>query len=263
MKAEHGLTWLDNQSVNLIFTSPPYAEQRMTTYDSIPADEYIEWFMEFVPDMARVLTDDGSFFLNIKEHSLGGFRETYVLETVLKIIKETDFKLIDTFCWTKNGFPRVIHNSFKNSWEAIYHFAKQPKIKIHPERVMVDINPITISRTKRKPSGLSNTKSGFEQPSFANFDGKTKAFPGNHLHINNVMNKHSLRRFHPAVFPEKLVEFFILAFSDAGDLVLDPFIGSGTTAIVAKKHYRNFIGFDNNPEYVKNIRDIIGLDVEL
>lgn len=84
----------------------------------------------------------------------------------------------------------------------------------------------------------------------ANFLQISSSLPSNVIHANNVLNQFSSNRTHPAVFPEKLVDFFILSFSDIGNVVLDPFCGSGTTLLSVKKLGRQYIGIDKFQDYV-------------
>jgi site-specific DNA-methyltransferase (adenine-specific) len=262
MDSLHGMrNHVDSKSVNIVFTSPPYAEQRKEVYQGIAVNEYISWFLPFVDEFARILKDDGSFFLNIKEHSINGFKSEYVLQLVLNIIKHTQFGLVDTFCWTKQAYPRGVVNTFKNAWEPIYHFAKQPNIKIRPQNVAEPIKEETLKRAKRKQVGLAESGSGYSQPNLETIAGMTTAFPSNHIHIPNVVNQFSKNKWHPATFPVKLPEWFIKAFTDEGDLVIDPFAGSGTTCLAAKNLGRHYLGFELSYEYCKGIKDFIGLEV--
>jgi site-specific DNA-methyltransferase (adenine-specific) len=253
--------FVEDKSVNMIFTSPPYAEQRRTLYEGTLAEEYSNWFMQFIPQFERILKDDGSLFINIKEHSINGFKSEYVLELILNIIRYSHFKLVDTLCWTKQAYPRGVINSFKNAWEPVYHFAKQKDIKIRPQSVAEPIKDETLKRAKRKQVGLAESGSGYSQPNLETIGKMTTAFPSNHIHIPNVVNQFSKNKWHPATFPVKLPEWFVKAFTDEGDLVLDPFCGSGTTCLAAKNLGRHYLGFELSYEYCQGIKDFVGLEV--
>ena len=81
------LKTLPEESIDLIMTSPPYADQRKHTYGGIPADKYVAWFLPIADDLHRVLKPSGSFVLNIKEHAAHGERHTYVMEMILEMRK--------------------------------------------------------------------------------------------------------------------------------------------------------------------------------
>ena len=83
------------------------------------------------------------------------------------------------------------------------------------------------------------------------------ARPSNVINVNNVSNQFSNKRLHPATFPEDLVEFFVKSFTNEGDYVCDPFMGSGTTGIVSNKLDRNFIGIEMKDEYFVLAKNLI------
>jgi site-specific DNA-methyltransferase (adenine-specific) len=244
-----GLKLLDDNSVNVVITSPPYAEQRKNVYGSISEDKYLEWFKPIALEIYRVMTDEGSFLLNIKEHSNKDGRSLYVIKLVLMLCEEVGFKLIDTFCWTKNSFPGKVKNKFKNAWEPVYHFAKQTEISIYPDNVAMPIKEESIKRAYRKFTGKTKNGSGFQCTASKSMRNATKAYPSNHLHFNNIVNQYSDNRWHPAVFPIDLPNFCIKAFTKIGDLILDPFMGSGTTAIACLNTNRQYIGFELSKKY--------------
>ena len=93
------------QSVHLIVTSPPYADQRKNLYDSIHPDAYVEWFLPKAAAFQQTLTPDGSFVLNIKEKVVDGERHTYVLD-LIKALREQGWRWVDEYCWhKKNCYP--------------------------------------------------------------------------------------------------------------------------------------------------------------
>lgn len=92
-------------SVDLIMTSPPYSDQRKSTYGGIKADEYVEWFTPIAKEMWNVLKDDGSLIINIKEKVVDGERHTYVIELILAM-KKMGWRWVDEYMWhKKNSFP--------------------------------------------------------------------------------------------------------------------------------------------------------------
>jgi len=126
------------QSVNMIVTSPPYADQRSGNYGGIHPDRYVEWFLPKARAFKDCLAPDGSFVLNIKEKAVGGEKHPYVYDLVLALRREQDWRLVDEYCWHKrNCYPGKWPNRFRDSWERLYHFALSPKFKMRQEEVMV------------------------------------------------------------------------------------------------------------------------------
>ena len=108
------------QSVNLIVTSPPYADQRSENYGGIRADEYVDWFLPRTAALKDCLAEDGSFVLNIKEKAVRGEKHTYVYELVLAMRREQGWRLVDEYCWhKKNCYPGKWPNRFRDSWERL------------------------------------------------------------------------------------------------------------------------------------------------
>lgn len=239
---------IPDKSVDLIITSPPYADRRKKSYDSIPADQYVEWFIPIAQEIYRVLKNDGSFFLNIKPHCEDGQRVLYVFELVLSLCRTVSFRFVDEFCWTKNGVPGKFKGRFKNSHEPIYHFSKSPDFKFFPYEVASPAKEVSLKRYKRKACGGSLNGSGFA--GMRKEITSTVALPSNHLNICQKTNQYTMQKNHPAIFPVELVEFFIKAFSQEKDVVLDPFSGSGTTAIACLNTNRQYICIDNKQEYI-------------
>ena len=247
----NGMKNIDTNSIDLVITSPPYAERRKRVYDGISENEYVDWFIPITKEIERILRPSGSFFLNIKPHSSNGERVLYVFELVLAIKKETGLLFIDEFCWTKNPFPGSYKGRFKNAFEPVYHFTKckPTKIKFNPVACGTPMKEESIKRSYRKQCGAPENGSGMTGMNTTNIRHLRLSRPSNVIHVVNASNQYTDKKLHPATFPEGLTDFFIKSFSDEGDVVLDPFIGSGTTAISAKKLGRKYIGFDNKKEY--------------
>ena len=244
------------ESVDLIFTSPPYAERRKASYGGISENKYVEWFLPIGKELKRVLKPTGSFFLNIKPHTHKGERSLYVFDLICAIKKELGFMFIDEYCWTKNAFPGGYHGRFKNGFEPIYHFTKlhPNKIKFNPLACGTPMKQESIDRAYRKQCGAPKNKSGMTGMNTTNIRYLKTARPSNVIHVDNVSNQFSDKQLHPATFPEKLVEFFVKSFTDENDIVLDSFAGSGTTGLVCLKNNRNFILIENNKEYYNLIK---------
>jgi site-specific DNA-methyltransferase (adenine-specific) len=256
------LSQFPDDSIDLIVTSPPYADNRKKTYGGIAPDDYVAWFLPRAAQMLRVLKPTGSFVLNIKEKVVSGERHTYVLELILAL-REQGWLWTEEFIWhKKNSYPGKWPNRFRDAWERCLQFNKQRKFNMYQEEVMVPTGDWAKSRLKNlsdtdKGRDESKVESGFGK-NVSNWVGRTKAYPDNVLH----MATETSNRNHSAAYPLALPEWFIKLFSAVDDVVLDPFVGSGTTAIAAKQLGRHFIGIDVLPEYCDLTREAVAaLDV--
>jgi site-specific DNA-methyltransferase (adenine-specific) len=245
---------IPDNSVDLIFTSPPYADQRKSTYGGIHPDKYVEWFLPLSSELLRVLKPSGTFVLNIKEKVVEGQRSTYVMELILEMRKQ-GWLWTEEFIWhKKNCYPGKWPNRFRDAWERLLQFNKSKHFNMYQEEVMVPMGDWAKSRLKNlsatdKRRDNSKVGSGFGK-NISNWVDRDKAFPSNVLHLATECNNKN----HSAAFPEELPEWFMKLFTKAGDTVLDPFMGSGTTNIVAQRMNRNSIGIEIMKEYVEIVR---------
>lgn len=248
------LKFLADNSVDLIVTSPPYADQRKNTYGGIHPNKYVEWFLPISEQLLRVLKPTGTFILNIKEKVVDGERSTYVMELILAMRKQGWF-WTEEFIWhKKNSYPGNWPNRFRDSWERLLQFNKNKKFNMYQGEVMVPMGDWAKNRLKNlsetdKIRDNSKVGSGFGK-NIANWLGRDKAYPTNVLHLATECNNKN----HSAAFPEELPEWFIKLFTKENDTVLDPFMGSGTTLIVANRMKRNSIGIDIVPEYYEMVK---------
>jgi DNA modification methylase len=262
---------LEGKRANVVITSPPYATQReydpTSGFKPVPVDEYSDWFRDVAANVQAVLAPDGSYFLNIKEHAEGGERSLYVKDLVLAHKRQWDWRFVDEFCWRKtdNGVPGGWQNRFKNAWEPVFHFSRQAEIKFRPEAVghasegCFDYSPNNPKSTSG--SGLLGTgprgaaadggknRDAWRRSrnSLSDSNGRYEgiARPSNVIEARTESGQGS----HSAPFPRPLVEFFIKAFTDAGDVVFDPFAGSGTTIAAAEVLQRTGYGVEISPGY--------------
>lgn len=243
------LKQIPSNSVDLIVTSPPYADQRKNIYDGIHPDQYVRWFLPISEQLLRVLNPSGSFILNIKEKVVNGERSTYVMELILEMRKQ-GWLWTEEFIWhKKNCYPGKWPNRFRDAWERLLQFNKNRKFNMYQEEVMVPMGEWAKSRLKKlsetdKTRDNSKVGSGFGK-NISNWLNRDKAYPTNVLHLATECNNKN----HSATFPAELPEWFIKLFTREYDTVLDPFMGSGTTLIVANRMKRNSIGIDNVHEY--------------
>ena len=243
------------ESVNLIFTSPPYADQRKNNYGGIHPDEYVQWFLPRAEALKKCLTLDGSFVLNIKEKAVGGQRHTYVLELILAL-KQQGWLWVEEYCWhKKNCYPGKWPNRFRDSWERLLHFTINKQFKMRQESVMVPMGDWKTTRLRNLSKtdytrDESKNENGFGKK-VENWIGRDMAYPTNVLHLSTECGY----KGHPAAFPLSLPNWFIRLFTDIGDMVLDPFAGSGTTLVAARDLDRDSIGIDTSLDYCDLMRE--------
>jgi site-specific DNA-methyltransferase (cytosine-N4-specific) len=263
-RAEELLAGLADQSVNLIFTSPPYALHFKKNYGNVDQDHYVDWLLGFAPQLRRVLRPDGSLVINIGGSWRPGHpvRALCHFEVLIRLAREHGFHLAQEFFWHNPAklpspaeWVTVRRIRVKDSVEALWWLARSTEPKADNRRVLTEYSADMRRllkrgyRAKERPSGHKITQKFTEQ------DG---AIPPNLLTFgNNDSNGHYLRRCaeegikpHPARFPIQLPEFFIKFLTAEGDLVLDPFAGSCTTGEAAERLHRKWIAFEFVPEYL-------------
>ena len=280
---------LDGTRANVVITSPPYASQRAydpsSGFRPVPPDQYIEWFRNVAANIAAVLADDGSYFLNIKEHADGGQRNLYVKKLTIAHVEQWGWRFVDELCWRKtdDGVPGGWGNRFKNAWEPVFHFCRHEKIKFRPKAVghwsedCFDYSPNNPKSTSG--SGLLGTGPrgaaadvGRNHDSWQTTRRNANDLEGRHGGIarpSNVIEvkTESSQGSHSAPFPRALAEFFVKAFSDSGDLIFDPFLGSGTTIAAAHVLDRIGYGIEISPAYcdviLRRIEHLTGIEPAL
>lgn len=246
---------LADNSIDLIVTSPPYSDQRINTYGGVSHKNYVDWFLPISEQLLRVLKPTGTFILNIKEKVVNGERSTYVLELILEMRKQ-GWLWTEEFIWhKKNSYPGKWPNRFRDSWERLLQFNKNRKFTMYQKEVMVPMGKWAQSRLKNlsetdKTRDNSKVGSGFGK-NISNWLERDMAYPTNVLHLATECNNKN----HSAAFPEELPEWFIKLFTKEDDIVLDPFMGSGTTLFVGLRLKRKTIGIDILPEYYEMVKN--------
>ena len=247
--AAHVARLMAGASINVAFTSPPYASQRKydesSGFKPIPPDEYVAWWEPLQDNVRRHLAADGSVFVNIKPHCEDGERVLYVFDLVLRMRRGWGWRFVDEFCWKNSGTPCAPQGRFKNQFEPVYQFAREPH-KFRPDAVMHE-SARAFTNDGETNLGQEQGKPGGAVPQAEVYLGL--AYPGNVVSVN-VDNHGGKGTSHSAAFPVGLPSFFIAAFSDQGDLILDPFLGSGTTLIAAENLSRVCYGMEISPAYV-------------
>ena len=239
---------LAGERVNVAFTSPPYASQRAYDESSgfrpIPPDEYVDWFEDVQSSVRAVLAEDGSWFVNIKEHCDDGQRHLYVKDLTIAHVRRWGWLFVDELCWvdTRNGVPGGWPNRFKDAWEPVFHFAVNGKIKFSP-----------LANGEHSADVFAYSPENAKSSSGSGLLGADKALgmregvarPSNVVQIPAAASI----GLHSAPFPVDLAAWFIRAYSDTGDTVFDPFMGSGSTLIAAHREQRTAYGCEISPVY--------------
>ncbi len=241
---------LPNNSVDLVITSPPYSS--MKTYinnKGIHPDKYVDWFLPFCQEIERVIKPTGSFILNINDKvDENGFRHPYVFDLISRLHSETNLKMVDRLFWNKmKSLP--IRNRFSDRVEFLFWFAKTTDYYFDIDSMRTEYSDKSIKRMKnplKRRFARTENDDGLE---YKNWKPNSKgALPTTLINISSETKRVSNK--HVAVYPTKLVEYFIKGSTKEGDLVLDPFSGTGTTALVAKNLNRNWLGFELEMEFI-------------
>lgn len=235
--------------VDLIVTSPPYADARKNHYDSIHPDHFVEWFLTFNEPLLAALKPSGSLVINIKDKVVDGARHRYVWDTI-QALTARGWYAIDDYVWHKpNPMPGYWPSRLRDGWEYCFHLSPTRRPYIDFDAVRRPIGDW--SRTRLAKLGENDTqrhnsrnKSGFGRD-ISRWLERDTVLPSNVLTLPLV----GKNKGHPAVFPEELPEFFIKLLAPKGGLVVDPFAGSGTTGIAAYKLRRPFVLIDNDKKY--------------
>ena len=239
---------------DLIITSPPYADARHQHYDSISPDDYVGFIISFHDQFWRVLADEGSFVLNVKDRVVNGVRHRFVWHTI-EALSLKGWLCIEDYIWVKpNAMPGYWPNRLRDEWEYCFHMTKQAKFAMYQDAVKQSIGDWAEKRLA-KLTGKSNGRHNSENNSGFGRDlrkwvGKDYVLPGNTVRVPLVGKNMG----HPAAFPVGLPKFFITLFTKPGDTVLDPFAGSGSTGLAAEELDRSVVLIDNKEDYFRTMK---------
>jgi len=221
-------------SMHLIVTSPPYnlgkEYEKRTSLDL-----YIKEQSATVAEAVRLLSSKGSICWQVGNHVDNG--EVFPLDVVLyQLFKNHGLKLRNRIIWT---FGHGLHcqKRFSGRHETILWFTKS-------DNYTFNLDPVRI------PAKYPNKKH-FKGPNKGQISGNPLGKnPSDVWDIPNVKSNHVEKTDHPCQFPVGLIERLVLSLTDKGQNVLDPYLGSGSSAIAALKHGRNAYGCDSTPEYI-------------
>lgn len=271
-----GLKKVENNSIQLVLTSPPYGDMR--NYSKVAPQDYVDWFLPWAHEIKRVLKEDGSFILNINDQVIGGaggVQSHYVHKLVISLIEDVGFNYIRDYIWFNPATPPNIYSKgtygrTKKSHEYIFWFSKSDKWKFNMDNILKPYSESTIRFMKKKERKTVTRASGhnFRLDGFKDRGGADPGSVmiqdvaddplGSVLIYANTDSNSKFRqivrkcktKFDMAIMPEKVAEFFVLAATDPGDIVLDPFLGTGTTVFIANKNKRVGCGWDIHQEFV-------------
>ncbi|HIH11284.1 TPA: site-specific DNA-methyltransferase [Candidatus Woesearchaeota archaeon] len=230
---------IEKESVNLIFADPPYnlsgnglhwkgnktgGDWYMVNeeWDRMSAPEYLQFTRKWIGGAYRILKDGGSIYISCTYHNIS---------EVMIVLKQLDFKINNIITWQKtNAMPNMTRRVFTHSTEFVVWAVKGKKWIFNYEDLK-KMNP-----DKQKDGSLKQMRDVWQLPLV---QGKER-----------IRGKDN-RAIHPTQKPEEMLRRIILASSNKGDVVLDPFLGSGTTTFVAKKLGRHWIGIEKDKKYFK------------
>jgi site-specific DNA-methyltransferase (cytosine-N4-specific) len=261
---------LPDESIDLVVTSPPFGLRREKEYGNETPEDYNDWFMDFAEEVYRVLTEEGSFVVEIG----GGWekgkpaRSLYHFELLIRLAGDDGpFHLAQDFYWhnpaklpTPAQWVTIERVRVKDSVNHVWALSRSERPNADNRRVLKEYSDRQKEimedgyEDKKRPSG-HDISDKFDDPKEDN-DG---AIPPNLLEISNTAsNTHYLRACrekdvdpHPARFPRDIPEFFIKFLSEPDDIVLDIFAGSNTTGRVAQDLDRKWLAFEYNEDYLQ------------
>ena len=261
------LDQLDDASVNLVMTSPPFALQRVKEYGNKSQAEYVDWLAQFAERVHRKLTDDGSFVLDLGGAYRKGVpaRSLYNFRVLLRFCDDIGFTLAEDFYWfNPSKLPSPIEwvnkrkLRVKDSVNTVWWFGKTDWPKADCTKVLAEYSdrmkkliedPDKFYKPKKRPSG-HDISAGFGKNNGGAIPSNLLSFPNSESNGQYMSGCKAIGvKRHPARFPAKLPQFFIRFLTDPGDLVVDIFAGSNTTGQVAEAEGRRWKAFELDPFY--------------
>lgn len=226
---------LENESVDLVVTSPPYDNLR--TYN-----DSLEWsfdvFKLVAKELVRLIKQGGVIVWNVNDATINGSETGSSFRQALYFKDEFGLNLHDTMIWHKPTVP-LTHNRYEQSFEYMFVFSKGKPNKFNG---------------LMKKSRYAGKK--MDRGSHRQLNGKMKKFKGGktndfslRTNVWEILPDYVTKIGHPAVYPVQIPQDHIMTWTNEGDIVLDPFMGSGTTAIAAINTDRKWIGIEKEQEY--------------
>lgn len=223
------LRTLDDDSIDLAVTSPPYDNLR--TYGGH------DWDFEGVAtQLWRVVKTGGVVVWIVNDATVDGSETGTSFRQALRFM-DIGFRLHDTMIYHKHGMPTDPRLRYFQRWEYMFVFSNEAPVTYNPIADVPSSNRKQVNGVNRNGDSLESTRKQWVTPE--------KTIRGNVWEFD----PRNCEGDHPAAFPEKLARDHILSWSNEGDIVLDPFNGSGTTTKMARETGRRAIGIEINEEY--------------
>lgn len=239
---------LEPGSIDSVVTSPPYAMQRKSTYGGVPEADYPEWTVSWMAALKPALTERGSVMINISPHVKGGMLADYVLRMRLALRADGWYEH-DELAWTKpDGMPHGRPDVPVRAWESTFWYSLTSKPFADARR--------NGNEAKWKPnfhSGRAERLGWAHSGLGGNVSKNARSRCKNFLSLS--VNTNSKVWDHPAPFPVKLADWLMKINTPDGGTVLDPFAGSGTTAVAAQANGFKSVAIERDPEYAQMIVD--------
>jgi site-specific DNA-methyltransferase (adenine-specific) len=237
---------LPPKSISAVVTSPPYANQRLRQYGGISESDYPAWTVAWMEKVRPILVDGGNVAVVIRPHVKGGQISDYVLRTRLAI-RAAGWQEIEELIWVKPSAAPLGHRYRpRRSWESILWFSNSPRPYCDP-----------------KANGRSSDRIGYAtKKGLQDYVHSTNCKPPasgiarcrDYVEVATAAANRDSFNHHPAQYPTKLAEWIIKLLCPPGGVVIDPFMGSGTTAVAARNTGRRFVGCDISPAFVSIAR---------
>ena len=249
---------LPDNSIDLVITSPPYSTLKVYIDNpGILADDYVNWFIPYCKEIERVIKPTGSFILNINDKVENGFRHPYVFDLISRLHKETGLKMFERLFWNKmKGLPN--RSRFGDRVEYVFWFAKEKGFQFYIDEMRTVYSEQSIKRMKKPlKKRFARTEENQNESEYKEWKpNPLGALPTTLVSISSESKR--IADNHVAVYPVELVKYFIKGSTKEGNLVLDPFMGTGTTALVCKQLGRDYIGFELQQDYIEIANKRIG-----
>lgn len=231
------LKTLDDSSVDLIFADPPYNIKKADWDKFDSQEEYIQWSMQWISEAYRVLKKTGTLYIC-------GFSE------ILADIKHPSMKLFKSCRWLVWYYKNKanLSNDWGRSHESVLHLRKSKNQTFNIDDVRIPYGKHTLKYPSHPQAETSQYGSGTKRKDVWTPHPRG-AKPKDVIEVPTTCNGMGEKTKHPTQKPEELVRKFILASSKEGDLVIDPFSGSGTTAVVSEQLGRKWMACDTEPDY--------------
>lgn len=231
---------VDNKSVKLLLSDPPYG-MSIDEWDVFENEEsYFKFMYDWLSIAIDKVTDDGSIYL---------FNNSYNSAHILNFLQQKGLFFQNWITWYKKDGFTSIKKRYNRVQETILFFTKDKKnYTFNYDDIRIPYESTSRIEAAKKTGILKNGKRWYP-----NQNGKlcTDVWEFTSEKNRNRINGKTVKQFHTTQKPVEMIERIIRASTNVGDLILDPFMGSGTTALASKNLNRNFIGCDLNPEYVE------------